>query len=78
VYSADTFSKHYCQRRASVPPWILMATFHMKAIWNMENMNVILFCLPWIVTWPFPVNHFYSIITVSSRFVNSTGILTDW
>jgi hypothetical protein len=20
VYSADTFSKHYCQRRASVPP----------------------------------------------------------
>jgi hypothetical protein len=30
VYSTDTFSEHYCQTRASLPPYILMARFPMK------------------------------------------------
>jgi hypothetical protein len=33
VYSKDTFSEHY-----SLSPSILMATFHMKAFSNIENI----------------------------------------
>ena len=34
VYSTDTFSEQYFPTRASLSPWILMATFPMKAFWN--------------------------------------------
>ena len=44
VYSTDTFSEHYCQTRASLPPEILMVTFPMKAIGNIEIIYVILKC----------------------------------
>ena len=42
VYSTDTFSEHYSQTRASLPPSILMATFPMKAFWNIEHIDAIL------------------------------------
>jgi hypothetical protein len=42
VYSTDTFSEPYSQTWSSLPPSILMATFHMKVFWNIENIDVIL------------------------------------
>ena len=38
VYSTETFSEHYSQTRSSLHPSILMATFHMKAFGNIENI----------------------------------------
>ena len=42
VYSTDTFSEHYSQTRSYLPRKKLMATFHMKLLWNIENIDVIL------------------------------------
>ena len=44
VYSTEAFSEHYSQTRASLRPYILMATFTMKVYWNIENIDVILLC----------------------------------
>jgi hypothetical protein len=44
VYSTEAFSEHCFQTRASLRPYILMATFTMKVYWNIEIIDVILLC----------------------------------
>ena len=40
VYLSDAFSEHYCQTRAFLPPYILMAIFPMRHV-ETQNIDVI-------------------------------------